>query len=136
MTRQLIRLRCVRVAAFCALASVALAARARAEVPVFVISHADSTISFHVRASVDLRGTFDKWNATLTFASQDVTSGVLRVTVQAASVDTGSSLKNRTLKSPNFFNVEQQPLMTFVSRTISETGPDSFQVAATSLYVV
>lgn len=68
-------------------------------------------------------------NATLTFASQDVTSGVLRVTVQAASVDTGSSLKNRTLKSPNFFNVEQQPLMTFVSRTISETGPDSFQVA-------
>lgn len=60
MTRQLIRLRCVRVAAFCALASVALAARARAEVPVFVISHADSTISFYVRASVDLRGTFDK----------------------------------------------------------------------------
>ena len=51
------------------------------------------------------------------------------MTVQAASVDTGSSLKNRTLKSPNFFNVEQQPLMTFVSRTISETGPDSFQVA-------
>jgi polyisoprenoid-binding protein YceI len=50
------------------------------------------------------------------------------VTVQAASVDTGSSLKNSKLKSPDFFNVQQQPLITFASKQITQTGPDSFQL--------
>ena len=121
---------CIVQAAFYGLfACAALSVQAQAQVPVFVISRQDSTIKFYVKASIELRGTFDKWDATLTFASPDVTTGVLRVTVQAASVDTGSSIKNSTLKSADFFNVEQQPLITFVSKTITQTGPDSFQVA-------
>jgi polyisoprenoid-binding protein YceI len=105
-----------------------VAAGSHADAPVFVISREGSTIKFYVKASIELRGTFDKWDASLTFASQDVTTGALRVTVQAASVDTGSSIKNNTLKSADFFNVEQQPLITFVSKRITQTGPNSFQV--------
>ena len=123
-----IKLRRVRPALLCLFVCAALPVLAQAEPPVFVISRAESTITFYVKASIELRGTFDKWDATLTFASQDVTTGVLRVTVQAASVDTGSSIKNNTLKSPDFFNVEQQPLITFVSKRIAQTGPDSFRV--------
>ena len=33
--------------------------------------------------------------------------------IQAASVNTGSGLKDSTLKSDDFFNVEQEPLITF-----------------------
>jgi polyisoprenoid-binding protein YceI len=128
-TSRRIKLRNVQLAIFYLFTSIALPVQAQAQVPVFVISRQDSTIKFYVKASIELRGTFDKWDATLTFASPDVTTGVLRVTVQAASVDTGSSIKNSTLKSADFFNVEQQPLITFVSKTITQTGPDSFQVA-------
>ncbi|MBV8359690.1 MAG: YceI family protein [Deltaproteobacteria bacterium] len=129
MTRRRIKLHSVQLALFCLFMSAALPVHAQAQAPVFVISRQDSTVKFYVKASIDLRGTFDKWDATLTFASPDVTTGVLRITVQAASVDTGSSIKNSKLKSADFFNVEQQPLITFVSKTITQTGPDSFQVA-------
>jgi polyisoprenoid-binding protein YceI len=123
-----IRLRIVGAAFYCLLACAAFSAQAQEQVPIFVISRQESTVTFYVKASIELRGTFDKWDATLTFASRDVTTGVLRVTVQSASVDTGSSIKNNTLKGGDFFNVEAYPLITFVSKKITQTGPDSFQV--------
>jgi polyisoprenoid-binding protein YceI len=128
MIWQRVKLRRVGLALLCLFACAALPVRAQAEAPVFVISRQESAIKFYVKASIELRGAFNQWDATLTFASQDVTTGVLRVTVQAASVDTGSSIKNSRLKGPDFFNVEQQPLITFVSKKIRQTGPSSFQV--------
>jgi polyisoprenoid-binding protein YceI len=128
MTWQRIKLRKVRLAVLCLFACLALGTRVQAASPIFVISRPDSAIKFYVKASIELRGTFDEWDATLTFGSQDVTTGVLRVTIQAASVNAGSSIKNNTLKSPDFFNVEQQPLITFVSKRITQTGPNSFQI--------
>jgi hypothetical protein len=34
-----------------------------------------SSIKFSVKASVGIKGTFDKWEAKMTFASPDVTTG-------------------------------------------------------------
>ena len=75
-----------------------------------------------------IEGTFDRWDATLTFASRDVTTGVLDTRIQADSVDTGSSIKNNTLKGKDFFDVKQNPLITFKSTKIVQTGPDTFEV--------
>jgi polyisoprenoid-binding protein YceI len=123
-----IRLRIMRAVFYCLFACTAFSVQAQEQVPVFAISRHQSTVSFYVKASIELRGTFDKWEATLTFASRDVTTGVLRVTVQAASVDTGSRIKNNTLRGGDFFNVDEYPSITFVSKKITQTGPDSFQV--------
>jgi polyisoprenoid-binding protein YceI len=123
-----IRLRIVRATFYCLFAWAALSVQAQEQVPIFVISQQESTVNFYVKASIELRGTFDKWEATLTFASRDVTTGVLRMTVQAASVDTGSSIKNNKLKGSDFFDVQTYPLITFVSKKITQTGPNSFQV--------
>jgi polyisoprenoid-binding protein YceI len=100
----------------------------RAQAPVFVITPENSWIKFHVSASVALDGTFDKWTGTLSFTSPDVTTGVLDIKIQADSVDTGSGLKNRKLKSDDFFAVTQNPLITFRSTKIVQTGPNSFEV--------
>lgn len=78
----------------------------------------ESSISFHVKASTTIAGKFDKWDATLAFTSSDETTGVLEIMIQAASVDTGSGLKNGKLKSKDFFDVEQNPLITFKSTRI------------------
>ena len=73
---------------------------------------------------MDIAGKFDKWDATLTFTSPDETTGVLEITIQAASVDTGSGMKNSKLKGKDFFDVEQNPVITFKSTKFVQTGPE------------
>src|SRR5205085_8359545 len=100
----------------------------RAQAPVFQIVPEDSKVTFYVKATVSLVGTFEKWDSTLTFTSTDVTTGVLDIKIQAASVNTGSGMKDGKLKSKDFFDVEQYPLITFLSKKIVQTGPSTFDV--------
>jgi polyisoprenoid-binding protein YceI len=100
----------------------------RAQVPVFVITPEQSTIKFYVKSSVDIEGHFDKWDATLTFTSPNVSTGVLDIKIQAASVNTGSGFKDDKLKSKDFFDVKQDPLITFKSTKIVRTSPTTYQV--------
>lgn len=87
-----------------------------------------SSIKFHVKASTTIAGKFDKWDATLTFSSPDETTGSLEIKIQAASVDTGSGLKNGKLKSDDFFDVERNPLITFKSTKLVQIGPNTYEV--------
>jgi polyisoprenoid-binding protein YceI len=112
--------------------SALLSPLAQAQAPVFAISPPPtSTIKFSVKASVAIEGTFDKWDATLTFASPDVTTGVLDIKIQAASVNTGSGMKNDKLKGKDFFDAEHDPLITYKSTKIVQTGPSTFDVPGT-----
>jgi len=106
-------------------------AQAPTDVPVFEITPVSSTITFSVKASVAIRGTFDKWDAKLTFTSADASTGVLDVKIDAASVDTGSGMKNRKLKNKDFFNVKENPYITFRSEKVVETGPDTIELPGT-----
>jgi polyisoprenoid-binding protein YceI len=111
------------------LASAVIPSVSRAQgVPVFEIKPDTSTIKFFVKASVALEGNFNKWDATLTFTSTDVSTGVLDIKIQADSVDTGSGMKNGKLKSKDFFNVDKDPYITFHSTKIVQTGSDTFEV--------
>src|SRR5215469_4025532 len=103
-------------------------AQPSADVPLFKVDPENSTIKFSVKASVAIDGTFDKWTAALTFASTDPKSGNLDVKIQADSVNTGSGFKNDKLKSKDFFNVEQDPYITFKSTKVVPTGPHTFEV--------
>jgi polyisoprenoid-binding protein YceI len=95
-------------------------------VPVIKITKEDSSIKFHVSASVAIDGTFDKWDATATMTSPDVETGVLDIRIQAASVNTGSGMKDGKLKGKDFFDAEHDPLITFHSTKIVQTGPNTF----------
>jgi polyisoprenoid-binding protein YceI len=74
------------------------------------------------------RRKFDKWDATLKFTSPEETTGLLEIIIQAASVDTGSGLKNGKLKSKDFFDVENFPVITFKSTKIVKTGHETYEV--------
>jgi polyisoprenoid-binding protein YceI len=118
----------MRLVTLCLLAVALFPAVSRAQVPVFKITTEDSSVKFAVKASVAINGTFDKWDATLTYPSTDVSSGVLDIKIQADSVNTGSHMKDDKLKSKDFFNADQDPLITFLSRKIVQTGPVTFDV--------
>jgi polyisoprenoid-binding protein YceI len=81
-----------------------------------------------VKASVALAGKFDKWDASLTFTSPEETTGVLSITIQADSVDTGSGMKNGKLKNKDFFDVEQNPVITFKSTKFVQVAPNTYEV--------
>jgi polyisoprenoid-binding protein YceI len=108
---------------FCAFPSIN-----RAQVPVYEITPVQSTIKFGVDSSVPIKGTFDKWNASIKFSSADARSGVLDIEIQADSVDTGSGLKNNKLKGKDFFNVKDSPVITFKSTKVVQTGPNTFDL--------
>jgi polyisoprenoid-binding protein YceI len=118
----------MRLATFCLLASAALTPLARAQGPVFVVTPVQSSIKFDVKASVAIDGTFDKWTATLKFPSRDVTQGVLDIKIDAASVNTGSGMKDGKLKSKDFFDVDKDPYITFKTTKTVQTGPTTFDV--------
>jgi polyisoprenoid-binding protein YceI len=100
----------------------------RAQVPVYEVTPVESTVKFGVDSSVPIKGTFDEWNASMKFSSADVRSGVLDIEIQADSVNTGSGLKNSKLKSKDFFNVKDSPVITFKSTKVVQTGPNTFDL--------
>jgi polyisoprenoid-binding protein YceI len=132
MAREKITRKILKIAGLCVLAIAVPPSLSRAhapvDVPVFQVTPLDSTVKFDVTASVPITGSFDKWDATLTFTSTDLNTGVLHIEIQAASINTGSGVKNSKLKSKDFFNVEQDPLITFKSTKIVQTGHDTFEV--------
>lgn len=109
--------------AFCALPSAT-----RAQVPVYEVTPVESTIKFGVESSVPIKGTFDKWNASMKFSSTDVRSGVLDIEIQADSVNTGSGMKDNKLKGKDFFNAKDSPLITFKSTKVVQTSPNTFDL--------
>ncbi|MGB8781556.1 MAG: YceI family protein [Terriglobales bacterium] len=119
----------VRLAVLCLFAFAPLFSVAQA--PIFTISQSDSSVKFYVKASVALTGTFEKWDSTLTFTSTDVSTGVLDIKIQADSVNTGSGMKDGKLKSKEFFDVKENPLITFHSEKVVQTGPNTFDLPGT-----
>ena len=128
MKRKNLRLIGMRLAFVCLSASCVVPSLSHAQGPVFEVTPVESWVKFHVKSSTTIAGKFDKWTATLAFTSPDVSSGVLEVKIQSASVDTGSDMKNNKLKSDDFFDVKKYPEITFRSTKIVETGPNTYEV--------
>jgi polyisoprenoid-binding protein YceI len=115
----------MRFAVLCLVASALFCVSASAQVPVFEVIKTDSSIKFNVSASVPIAGTFDKWDAGVTFTSPELSTGVLDIKIQADSVNTGSGMKDGKLKSKDFFDVKDNPLITFHSTKVTQTGPNT-----------
>jgi polyisoprenoid-binding protein YceI len=121
----------MRLAIACLLVSVsfpfAIRSEGPTEVPVFKIAKEESSVKFFVKASVALEGNFDKWDASVTFTSPDYAAGILDIKIQADSVHTGSGMKDGKLKSKDFFDVKESPLITFHSTKVIQTDPTTLE---------
>jgi polyisoprenoid-binding protein YceI len=118
----------VRLIICCFLTLALLPSLAQAQGPIFTVTPEESDVKFFVKASVAIDGKFDKWEATLTFPSTDVTSAVLDLKISAESVNTGSGMKDNKLKGKDFFNASEDPYITFHSTKVVQTGPTTFEV--------
>jgi polyisoprenoid-binding protein YceI len=83
----------------------------------YVLDRAHSTVAFAVRhlGLSKVRGQFGGVDATLV-VDDDGAEPQVRASVDLATVDTGNELRDAHLQSTDFFAVEANPTMTFVSR--------------------
>lgn len=65
-----------------------------------------------------VRGQFTEFSGTAHVDSADPAASSVEVTIQVASVDTGVADRDGHLKSPDFFDAEQFPTMTFKSTSV------------------
>ncbi len=85
-------------------------------------------IGFTVRHLMSkVRGKFETFEGTITSAD-DITASTVNVSVDLASVNTGTADRDAHLRSGDFFNAEENPKMTFVSTGIVEKSEGEFVV--------
>ena len=89
-------------------------------------SHVGFAIKHLMIATV--RGSFRQVEGTVTVDETDPTTANIEVIIPTASVSTGDEKRDGHLRSPDFFDVERFPNMTFRSRRVEATGGDEFRV--------
>ncbi|HLJ29934.1 MAG TPA: YceI family protein [Candidatus Angelobacter sp.] len=75
-----------------------------------------------------VRGAFAKLNGTVQYDPSDVTKTAIDVTIDATSVDTRVEPRDKDLRSPNFFDVEKFPTITFKSKRVEAAGKGRLKI--------
>lgn len=88
------------------------------------IDPAHSTAQFTVRhlAISNVTGSFTKVTGSVVFNEKDITQSQVTASIDVSSVDTRVEMRDKDLKSPNFFDVEKYPTIEFKSKRIVNSG--------------
>jgi polyisoprenoid-binding protein YceI len=88
----------------------------------WLIDPIHSEVKFKIRHLVvsNVTGHFGKFDATITTSSDDFSDANITFTADVASIDTRNEQRDGHLKSGDFFNVEQFPIMKFVSKEVQK----------------
>lgn len=75
-----------------------------------------------------VRGAFGKLSGTVHYDPSDPTKTVIDATIDTNSVDTRVEPRDKDLRSPNFFDVEKFPTITFKSKHVEAAGKGKLKV--------
>lgn len=86
------------------------------------IDPAHSHIQFSVRHMMisTVRGRFEKFSGTIDFDKNDPIKATVNVEIDVASINTNEVQRDNHLRSPDFFEVDKYPAMTFRSKRIEK----------------
>jgi polyisoprenoid-binding protein YceI len=100
------------------------AAVAVAEPVPFKIDPGHSLIGFNIRHFFSRTpGRFKDYSGTIMLDEKSLAASSVEVTIQAASIDTENERRDGDLRSPNFFNTDSIPTLSFKSTKVVP-GPD------------
>ncbi|NTU62694.1 MAG: YceI family protein [Chloroflexi bacterium] len=90
----------------------------------WIIDSAHTEVNFTVRHMMisNVRGQFQKLNGTVEFDEANPANSKVNVQIEAASVNTKDEKRDGHLKSPDFFDAEKYPYLTFKSKRVEVKG--------------
>jgi polyisoprenoid-binding protein YceI len=98
----------------------------------FVVDRSHSQASFQVRHLFStVRGRFTTFEGVIAMDAAKPEASSVMFTIDAASIDTDNSDRDKHLRSGDFFDVESHPAITFKSEKVKATGKDSYAVTGT-----
>jgi polyisoprenoid-binding protein YceI len=92
----------------------------------YTLDTSHSRLGFAARHAVvtKVRGQFSEWDATAHIDTANPAASSVTLTINPASVSTGSADRDGHLTSPDFFDVATYPEWKFVSTDVSRDGDD------------
>lgn len=102
----------------------AFAACGAAQTDTWQIDPAHSAAQFTIRHMMisNVKGDFGKMSGTVQFDPADISKTGIDATIDAASINTRVEGRDKDLRSPNFFDVEKYPTLTFKSKRVESAG--------------
>ena len=98
----------------------------------FAIDPSHSEVGFQIRHFVSqARGRFNEFSGTVDMDPKNLPASSVDFKIKAASIDTNQPDRDKHLRSPEFFDVEKFPEITFKSKSIKATGKDTYDVTGT-----
>lgn len=100
-----------------------------AEVETLEIDPAHSNIGFKIKHLFSMvSGRFDAVEGTIVVDTEKPENSSVKVTIPAKSINTGVAKRDDHLRSPDFFDVEKYPTLTYVSKSVKRTGDNTADV--------
>lgn len=76
----------------------------------------------------EVSGVFDKFDVTVITTKEDFSDAKFELTVDVATIDTDVEKRDNHLRSPDFFETEKFPRITFQSTSIKPAGKDRYKL--------
>jgi polyisoprenoid-binding protein YceI len=109
-------------ASFAALLFAAVSASAQAAEWKTDPNHSAAQFTVRHMAISNVTGTFTKVSGTVMFDEKDITKSQVAASIDVNSVDTRVEMRDKDLRSPNFFDVEKYPTIEFKSKRVTNAG--------------
>lgn len=90
----------------------------------WTLDAAHTNINFSVSHMViaEVSGTFKQFDGTVTASKADFSDAQIAVTIQAKSINTENNDRDNHLRSADFFDAENHPVITFRSTSVAAAG--------------
>lgn len=92
----------------------------------YAIDPSHSRLGFSARHAMvtKVRGNFEEFEGTAHVDTATPANSKVNVTIQAASVTTGNEQRDGHIKTPDFFDIENHPTLTFTSTHVERDGSE------------
>ena len=99
----------------------------------FTFDPAHTTVGFRVTYLLvsKVPGKFSKVAGTIVLDPADPAKSSVDVTIDAASIDTGTATRDNHLRTPDFFDAAKYPTITFKSTAVKEVAKGELEVTGT-----
>lgn len=96
----------------------------------WVIDPSHSEVQFKVKHLVisTVTGSFSQYEGQVESTGDDFTDATISFSADVNSISTGDAQRDGHLKSPEFFDAEQFPKLSFTSTSMTQTGDDTYKV--------